>query len=138
MIKKMLIIIIFCMLVIPITIQAKTLNVNDIMLVADIDECEGDTTAIFGDVNSPNSTAWLIQKVLNYIKVLGPTIAIALGSLDMGRAIITSDEENMKKAQSRFIKRILAAVALFFVPLLTGVLLSVFGFSTDNPACGLK
>ncbi len=137
--KKMVIIIMFILLVMPITIEAKTFNINDVIFVAtDIDECEGSTTAILGDVNSPNSTAWLIQKVLNYIKVLGPTIAIALGSIDMGKAIITSDEENMKKAQSKFIKRIIAAVALFFVPLATGILLSVFGFATDNPACGIK
>ena len=61
-----------------------------------------------------------------------------LGSLDFGKAIVTSDEENMKKAQSRFIKRIIAAVALFFVPLLTQVLLGLFGITSDNASCGLK
>lgn len=138
MIKKVIIIIVFILLVTPVTIQAKTNSVNDIMLIADIDGCSDNSNSIFGDINSPNSTAWLIQKLLNYIKVLGPTIAIALGSLDMGKAIITSDEENMKKAQSRFIKRILAAVALFFVPLLTGILLKMVGVVTDDPTCGLK
>lgn len=136
---KIFIFILFILLVIPVNIEAK--NINDAMPLiadADINACEGSNSAVFGDINNPTSTAWLIQKILNYIKVLGPTIAIVLGSIDMVKAIITSDEENMKKAQSKFIKRILAAVALFFVPLATSILLSVFGFTTDNSKCGLK
>lgn len=94
--------------------------------------------SILGDVNDEESVAWLVQRILNYVKILGPTIAIILGSVDFGKAIITSDEENMKKAQNRFIKRIIAAIALFFVPLLTQVLLGLFGITSDNASCGLK
>ena len=75
---------------------------------------------------------------LSYSILLGPTIAIVLGSLDMGKAIVTSDDENMKKAQNRFIKRILAAVLLFFIPLFTQILLGMFGITSDNATCGLK
>lgn len=94
--------------------------------------------AILGDVNDENSVAWLVQKLLNYLKILGPTVAIVLGSLDFGKAIVASDEESMKKAQNKFMKRIIAAVALFFVPLLTQVLLGLFGITSDNASCGLK
>ena len=38
----------------------------------------------------------------------------------------------------KFLKRIIAAVALFFVPLLTQVLLGLFGITSDNASCGLK
>lgn len=135
--NRLFIIILFILLVIPINIEAK--SINDAMpLIADTDACEGSDTAVFGDINKPTSTAWLIQKVLNYIKVLGPTIAIVLGSIDIAKAIITSDEENMKKAQSKFIKRIFAAIALFFVPLATSILLGLFGLTTDSSKCGLK
>ncbi len=95
-------------------------------------------SSILGDVNDEDSVAWLVQRLLNYVKILGPTIAIILGSIDFGKAIITSDEENMKKAQNRFVKRIIAAIALFFVPLLTQVLLGLFGITSDNASCGLK
>lgn len=104
---------------------------------SNISDCGG-SSGILGDVNDEESTAWLIQKLLNYLKILGPTIALILGSLDMGKAIVTSDDENMKKAQSRFIKRILAAVLLFFIPLFTQVLLGLFGITSDNATCGLK
>lgn len=136
---KILIFILFILLVIPVNIEAKNINdTTSLITVANINACEGSNTAMFGDINDSTSTAWLIQKILNYMKVLGPTIAVVFGSIDMVKAIITSDEENMKKAQSKFIKRILAAVALFFVPLATGILLSIFGLTTDNSKCGLK
>lgn len=95
-------------------------------------------SSILGDVNDEDSVAWLVQRLLNYIKILGPTIAIILGSIDFGKAIVTSDEENMKKAQNKFVKRMIAAIALFFVPLLTQVLLGLFGITSDNASCGLK
>lgn len=136
---KIFIFILFILLVIPVNIEAKNINdTTSLITVANINACEGSNTAMFGDINDSTSTAWLIQKILNYMKVLGPTIAVVFGSIDMVKAIITSDEENMKKAQSKFIKRILAAVALFFVPLATGILLSIFGLTTDNSKCGLK
>lgn len=100
--------------------------------------CEGSEDAVLGDVNDEKSVAWLIQKIFNYVKILGPTIAIVLSSLDFAKAIVTSDDDTMKKAQSKFIKRMIAAALLFFIPLITQVLLGLFGLTTDNPTCGLK
>lgn len=99
---------------------------------------ENNCSSILGDVNDENSVAWLVQRLLNYVKILGPTIAIIMGSIDFGKAIVLSDEENMKKAQGRFIKRIIAAIALFFVPLLVQVLLGMFGITSNNASCGLQ
>lgn len=94
---------------------------------------------VLGDAeNDENSVAWLIQRLLNYIKILGPMIAIVLGSIDFAKAIITSDEENMKKAQTKFVYRLIAALLLFFVPFLTQILLGLFGITADNANCGLK
>lgn len=135
--KKIIIIILFILLTIPCNIEAKSIN-DTIPLIADVNSCEGIDKSLFGDVNDPTSTAWLIQKILNYMKVLGPTIAVVFGSIDMVKAVITSDEENMKKATSKFMTRILAAVALFFVPLATSILLSIFGLTADSSKCGLK
>ncbi len=82
---------------------------------------------ILGCTDDEDSVAWLLQKLLNYLKILGPTIAIVLGSLDFTKAIVASDEDQMKKTQSKFVKRIIAAVLLFFIPLLVEILLSIFG-----------
>ncbi len=141
MCKKLCVFILLILLLVPINIEAKNIEYNDSMpFIAEIDinNCNGGDDAILGDVSKPSSTAWLVQKILNYIRVLGPTIAVVLGSIDMVKAIITSDEENTKKAQSKFIKRLIAAVALFFVPLFVNILLGIFGFTTDSVSCGLK
>ena len=136
----LLIIAVFSMFFV-IDVKAENSTINNIYdekkVMADISECGG-SAGILGDVNDEESTAWLVQKLLNYLKILGPTIAIVLGSLDMGKAIVTSDDESMKKAQNRFIKRIIAAVLLFFIPLFTQILLGMFGITSDNATCGLK
>ncbi len=119
-------------------VKAKEFKINPIFEIEKKFEKPQTCKSILGDVNDETSTAWLIQTLLNYLKILGPTIAIVLGSLDFGKAIITSDEESMKKAQNAFIKRIIAAVALFFVPLIVQILLGLFGITTDDASCGLK
>lgn len=124
----------------PIKVQAKNVNsyINQVTIKS-LDskiECTGNK-GILGDVNNDESVAWLLQKILNYIKILGPMIAIVLGSLDFVKAIITSDEDSMKKSQKRFINRLIAAIILFFIPLLVEILLELFGFTSDI-TCGLK
>lgn len=141
-------VIVFCSAIIfPVKVEAKQFDfcINSGNIIIKSMEKESTTTAdtascagILGDVNDEDSVAWLVQKLLNYIKVLGPTIAIALGSLDFAKAVVTSDDESVKKAQSRFAKRMIAAVLLFFVPTLTGLLLGFFGITSDNATCGLS
>ena len=94
--------------------------------------------ALLGCVDDDKSVAWLLQKILNYIKILGPTAAIALGTIDFAKAIIISDEENMKKTESRFIKRIIAAMLLFFVPLLVQIFLGLVGITGTAATGGLS
>lgn len=93
--------------------------------------------SILGNPEKEDSVAWLLQQILNYIKILGPILVIVFSSIDFAKAIVVSDEENMRKVQKRFIIRLLAAALLFFIPMLVTVLLEIFGMTTD-PLCGLK
>ena len=113
-------------------------NTNSYVQILDGEtiDCNGDNS-LLGNVNDEKSVAWLLQKLLNYIKILGPSIAIVLGSLDFIKAIVSSDEENMKKTQKRFVNRLIAAALLFFIHLIVELLLGLFGFTT-NVTCGLK
>ena len=113
-------------------------NTNSYVQILDGEtiDCNGDNS-LLGNVNDEKSVAWLLQKLLNYIKILGPSIAIVLGSLDFIKAIVSSDEENMKKTQKRFGNRLIAAALLFFIHLIVELLLGLFGFTT-NVTCGLK
>lgn len=128
------------MTILPMQVQARNMDSYiNYVTIKSMDtnlKCTG-KEGILGDVNDENSVAWLLQKVLNYMKILGPMVAIAMGSLDYAKAIISSDEEHMKKSQGRFIKRLIAAVILFFIPLLVQILLGLFGFTSDI-TCGLN
>ena len=91
--------------------------------------CEG----LLGDPEKdPDSVAWFLVKILNYLKLLGPLMVLVLSSLDFAKAILTSDDESMKKAQSNLITRLLLAAALFVLPVLIEVLLDVFGFTPSD------
>lgn len=99
-----------------------------------VKSCTGDES-LLGDVNDENSVAWLLQKIFNYIKILGPSLTIVFSSIDYIKAIVSSDEKQMNKVNSNFIKRMIAAVLLFFIPTITSAVFDVFGITTD---CGIS
>lgn len=121
----------------PIIVNAKSidLNMNHATIKVMAKEIDCKKTSL-GCTDDEDSVAWLLQKILNYIKILGPTLAIVMGSVDFTKAIISSDEEHMKKTEVKFIQRIVAAILLFFIPLIVEVLLNLFGITGSTG--GLK
>ena len=116
-------------LVLPIKTHAlntETLSNNYVQILDETIDCTSKETGILGSVQDEESVAWLLQKILNYIKILGPSLAIALGTIDFVKAIVTSDEKSMKETQKKFVNRLIAAFLLFFVPLIVQVLLNLF------------
>ena len=100
-------------------------------------ECDGTDNSILGNVNDENSVAWLLQMILNFIKILGPILVVLLSGVDFLIVIFKSDDEAMGKAQKKLAKRLVLAGLLFFIPLLVQVILGVFGI-TSNSTCGLS
>ena len=98
--------------------------------------CSGGDS-LLGDPNDPNSVAWLLQQILDFIKVVGPILVVVLSSVDFAKVIIKSDDEAMAKAQKKLITRLLLAALLFFIPLLVTVLLDLFGLTSES-TCGLN
>ena len=86
---------------------------------------------IFTD--DPGSIGWLLQTILNYIKVIGPILVVILSAIDFIKAITSSDDKAMKEAQSKLIIRLIAALALFLIPTLVQVLLSFISDSICMP-----
>ena len=68
----------------------------------------------------------VIKKGLFPIVQIGiPIILILLGTFDLGKAVISSDEKEVKAAQSRLIKRFIYAALVFFVATLVAVLMNI-------------
>ena len=67
----------------------------------------------------------VIKKGLFPIVQLGiPILLIVLGTFDLGKAVISSEEKEVKAAQSRLIKRFIYAALVFFVATIVSVLMS--------------
>lgn len=105
----------------------KSDNNNDVQYNQEL-ECEG----LLGDPENEDSVAWFLVKILNYLKLLGPLMVLILSSLDFAKAILMSDDESLKKAQSNLITRLILAALLFVLPTLIEVLLDIFGITSSD------
>ena len=56
---------------------------------------------------------------------IGIPIMIVMGTVDLGKAVISSDEKEIKQAQSRLIKRCIYAVVVFFIVTLVSLLMNL-------------
>ena len=77
----------------------------------------------------------MIYNVLKWIKYILPALIIILTMLDFIKAIAAQNDDDMKKAQGKFIKRLIVAALLFLLPLIINFVLQTFGFY--NSGCDI-
>lgn len=65
----------------------------------------------------------ILNEVFNWIQIAVPCLVMVLCSVDVVRAAIAQDENEMNKAIPRIIKRVMIGVAIFFVPMVLNILL---------------
>lgn len=70
-------------------------------------------------------TLMILQTGMNYIKIIVPILVIALGTFDIVKAVLSSTEDEMKKAQKMFVRRIIIAVLIFLTPYLINILIDI-------------
>lgn len=70
---------------------------------------------------------FLRKGIFPIIQLAIPIILIIMGSIDLGRAVLSSDDKQIKEATGRLLKRAIAAVAVFFVTTLVYLLMGMFG-----------
>lgn len=92
-----------------------------------------DCKSLLGDPNTPGEVAYYLQRILNFIKILGPVLIIALSVYDYVKAIPSGDKEILSKVNKRSAIRISAGIALFFTPILIKALFTLLGlYSGDD------
>lgn len=67
----------------------------------------------------------LLKSVLSIIQWGIPILLIVMGSIDLGKAVLASDDKEIKAATGKLIKRAIAAVAVFFMPLIVNLLINM-------------
>ena len=70
--------------------------------------------------------------ILKYICILIPIALLLFGVFDLGKAVIASDEKEVKAAQSRLIKRVVYAILVFLVPQLVTLVMNVVAIGADK------
>jgi len=76
-----------------------------------------------------------IANIIKWVKYIIPVIVIVLGILDFIKAIASEKDDEMKKAQGSFVKRLIAAAIIFIVPFIIEFILDKMGF--DANGCGI-
>ena len=69
----------------------------------------------------------IIGYVFLILKIIIPLILIILGIIDVGKAVISSDEKIIKDGVFSLLKRIIAGIIIFFIPTIISVIFSFIG-----------
>lgn len=69
----------------------------------------------------------IIGFVVLGIKIVVPIILIIVGMLDLAKAVAAKKEDEIKTAQNALVKKAVAAVLVFLVATIVGILMSVIG-----------
>ncbi|MCI6266367.1 MAG: hypothetical protein MR598_05940 [Erysipelotrichaceae bacterium] len=82
----------------------------------------------------------MIKSGITLVKIAIPIILIGLGIVDFVQAVFSSSEDKMKKAQQKFIKRLIIGVVIFLIPSLLKFILTIANGiwgNIDADLCGL-
>lgn len=80
------------------------------------------------DCTKMPKTMAIIQEILGWVKIVIPILLILLGTVDFVKAIVAKDDDQMKKAQGDFVKRLIIGIVIFFVPMILRFILNIAGY----------
>jgi len=63
--------------------------------------------------------------VLTIFKIVIPVLLIIFGMIDLGKAVVSSDEKAIKSSTSSLIKKLVAALVIFFLPTIVSAVINL-------------
>lgn len=91
---------------------------------------------IGNDINGfcySTANVWqIVGYVLLVFKIAIPVLLIVFGMIDLGKAVIASKDDEIKKATGTLVKRAVAAVVIFLLPTIIGFLMGLVTDFTNN------
>ncbi len=92
--------------------------------------------SLLGAISFCTKTAkiWkLVGNILSIFKIVIPILVIIFGMIDLGKAVIASKDDEIKKAAKSLLMRCIAGVVIFFIPTLVGFVFTLAdGFNADG------
>ena len=83
-----------------------------------------------------SAAVWQFVGILLLVfKIVIPILLIVLGAVDLGKAVISDDEKAINKQIKIFTRRLIAAIAIFFIPYIVSAIFMVISeFKTEAKA----
>ena len=95
----------------------------------------GNGTNINADLSGciiDSDTQEIIDWILNMVRFVGIILVIVLGMLDFIKATASGDQEETRKSRGKFVKRLIACIALFLAPIIVEFLLWMINSGSTN------
>ena len=74
----------------------------------------------------------LVGYVVTIFKIVIPLLLIVFGMLDVGKSVVAGKPDEVTKNLKSFAMRCVAAVLVFFIPSIVGVVLDAVAATSDN------
>ena len=100
------------------------------VFAADITACNG--VGGLGKISIDQRIPDTVHTIILVIQIAVPVVLVILGMLDLFKGITAQKEDEIKKAQQIFIKRLLAAALVFFVVAIVKIVVSFASGEGDN------
>ena len=65
-------------------------------------------------------------------KIVIPILLIIFGSIDLGKAVVASDDKAIKSATTTLVKRLIAAIVIFFIPTIVRAVFGLLNAASDT------
>ena len=98
------------------------------VFAADIQGCASVLPGVKIDIKIANT----VHTIILLIQIAVPIVLVIMGMLDLFKAITAQKEDEIKKGQQMFIKRLIVAVVIFFIVVIVKLLVSVIADSISN------
>lgn len=89
-----------------------------------------DVSSVCGKIDAELIT--FVHNVITLIKIGVPIVLVILGMLDLGKGVVAGKEDEIKKGQSTFLKRLLAGTVVFFMVTISQIVTSIADKDSDG------
>lgn len=96
-----------------------------------------ETTFDFCSSQDVWSILYYVDIAVTALFVIAPIVLLAIGIVDLVKAVTSQKDEEIKKATNLLIKKVVAGIVVFLMPILISLLLNVIGnnYSKGTTGC---
>lgn len=77
----------------------------------------------------------LVGKIISIFQIAIPIILVVVGLISLGKAVVAGKDDEVKKATSGLVKKVVFAAAIFFIIAIVKLVLTLVGVGTEMDQC---